>query len=78
MDSRNWIARAAAHSGGVVNNRARIMALNVGKGTGAECAYCHKPITCEQIEYQVEAFVLSGLRTLRLHRLCHHLWESQG
>jgi hypothetical protein len=78
MERRNWIARAAVDLSGVADNRSRIVALNIGKGTGAACDYCHKPISAEQIEYQVEAFVLSGLRDLRFHRVCHHLWESHA
>jgi hypothetical protein len=76
MERRNWIARASADLTGFADNRARIVALHIGKGTGVACDYCHKPISGAQIEYQVEAFVLAGLKALRFHRVCHHLWES--
>ena len=77
MERRNWIAVAAAGITGVADNRSRIVALKSGKGSGAPCVYCHKPISADQIEHEVEALVLAGLKTLRFHRVCHHLWESQ-
>ena len=75
METFNWLARATPHLEQTADG-ARIITLNVGKGTGAECAYCHKTIDPTQLDYTVEAFVLAGLRTLHFHRACHHLWEN--
>jgi hypothetical protein len=73
MRPLNWLAGTqAAH----VESRAQIVAITVGAGSGGECAYCHKPILREDVEYAVEAIVLGGPRTLHFHRLCHHIWES--
>lgn len=73
MRSPNWLARTQA---AYVDSRTQIVAIRVGKGSGEECAYCHKPITPDSVEYAVEAIVLGGPRTLHFHRLCHHIWES--
>jgi hypothetical protein len=72
MSTSRWVESARA---GDIDNRSRILALTVRSGTGIECAYCHKPIGSEAVEHQVEAFVLSRLRVLHFHRICHHLWE---
>ena len=45
-------------------------------GTGGHCAYCEKEIHPQSVEYEVEAFVGAGLRTLHFHRVCLHLWEA--
>jgi hypothetical protein len=55
--------------------------MSVYPGTGGLCAYCHKRIDAGAVEYEVEAYVAAGLRTLHFHRICLHLWEellSQG
>ena len=76
MTTLNWISRTTADTPTPIENRARIMYLQVGVGDGAECDYCHKKILPEAVEHKVEALVLGGQRTLRFHRVCHHLWES--
>jgi hypothetical protein len=73
MSTTRWIESARAVD---FDNRARILALTVRAGTGAECAFCHKPIGTEAVEHEVEAFVLSRRRVLHFHRICQHLWET--
>jgi hypothetical protein len=50
--------------------------MDVGAGTGGHCAYCEKEIQPQSVEYEVEAYVGAGLRTLHFHRVCLHLWEA--
>ena len=51
-------------------------ALLLPPGTGGQCAYCHKRIDRETVEYEVDAYIPAGLRTLHFHRVCLHLWEE--
>jgi hypothetical protein len=59
-----------------IENSARVVRMSVSSGTGVNCAYCHKVITAETVEYKVVAYVPAGLRTLHFHRVCLHLWET--
>ena len=45
-----------------------------GHGTGTHCAACGEPIEPTEIEFEV---ALGPSQTLRLHRLCHHLWQEE-
>jgi hypothetical protein len=54
------------------------MAVMASVGDGAECAYCRKPITAKEVDYEVEALVLGRLRTLHFHRLCQRLWDASA
>jgi hypothetical protein len=59
-----------------IENRAGVVRVSVGSGTGGECAYCHKRIDPQTVEYEVDAYIPAGLRTLHFHRVCLHLWEE--
>jgi hypothetical protein len=72
----HWIARAAPEALAGVGNRATVIGLSVGDGSGAECDYCHKTIGAGAVEFKVEAIFHAELRTLHFHRICHHMWES--
>ena len=74
MNPMNWMPQSMDARTANFENRARIVRLTIDRGHGAECAYCHKRIGAEEPDYEVEAFVLAGLRTLHFHRACHHLW----
>lgn len=76
MNGLNWINLSEFAQAACVENRARVLGLTVRAGSGAECAYCHKAIEPEAVEYEVEALVLAGQRVLHFHRVCQHLWES--
>jgi hypothetical protein len=58
-----------------IENRSRLVGLTVSSGTGGECAYCHKEIHADAVQYTVEVYVATALRTLHFHRICLHLWE---
>jgi hypothetical protein len=75
MSTRNWIDRSTGQAARI-DNRARIVAVTTTIGDGTECAYCHKPISTDAVDYEVEALVLGRLRTLHFHRLCKHLWDA--
>jgi hypothetical protein len=76
MNTSNWMMRSPAWQAARVENRARILSLTVSDGSGNECAYCRKPIGAGAVEHQVETLVITGVRTLCFHRICHHLWED--
>jgi hypothetical protein len=76
MIALNWLSKTTADPATRIENRARIVRLTVGVGDGTECDYCHKEILPEAVQYEVDAVLLGGERTIRFHRLCHHLWES--
>ena len=76
MDNLNWLAKSQHGRATALENRTRILAVSTQPGTGAECAYCSKTITATSVEHWVQAIVRGGVRTLRFHRGCHHLWES--
>jgi len=77
VDATNWIWRGLQPAAPpVIENRARIVRMNVNTGTGGPCAYCEKEIQRESVEYEVDAYVGAGLRTLHFHRVCLHLWEA--
>lgn len=59
-----------------IENRAGVVRVSVSSGTGGQCAYCHKRIDRETVEYEVDAYIPAGLRTLHFHRVCLHLWEE--
>lgn len=59
-----------------IENRAGVVRVSVSAGTGGQCAYCHKRIDRETVEYEVDAYIPAGLRTLHFHRVCLHLWEE--
>ncbi len=79
MNEQHWIKRASAATLATLNaseNRTRVLALSVRAGSGAPCSYCHKSIDATAVEYEVQAYVHTKVRTLHFHRICHHLWES--
>jgi len=77
VDATNWIWRGLQPAAPpVIENRARIVSMAVSRGTGGRCAYCEKEIQPQSVEYEVEAYVGAGLRTLHFHRVCLHLWEA--
>lgn len=76
MDLPNWISRAVRSSAVQIENRARVLRMDVDSGNGDYCAYCHKQINADDTEYDVDAYVAAGLRNLHFHRVCFHLWES--
>lgn len=45
-----------------------------GRGSGTHCAACGETIESTQIEFEV---ALSATTMLRLHRLCHHIWQEE-
>jgi hypothetical protein len=77
MSTQNWINRQTGHAARL-DNRPRVVAVTSSIGTGLECAYCHKPIAPDTVDYEVEALVLGRLRTLHFHRLCQHLWDASA
>jgi len=72
----NWIARALSLAAAPIENRARVVRMSIGPGTGGSCAYCHKRIEPESVDYAVDAYVATRLRSLHFHRICLHLWEA--
>ncbi len=79
MNEHHWMKRASAATLATLNaseNRTRVLALAVRAGSGAPCSYCHKSIDATAVEYEVQAYVHTKVRTLHFHRICHHLWES--
>ena len=76
MDRTSWISRVPPSSPGAADNRSRVVRMNIGAGTGAHCAYCHKQIQPDAVEYEVDVYVAAGLRTKHFHRVCLHLWEA--
>jgi hypothetical protein len=46
-----------------------------GKGTGQSCSGCGRPITADQVEYEMD---LPGARVaMRLHQSCLEVWDNQ-
>jgi len=77
VDATNWIWRGLQPAAPpAIENRARIVRMTVNAGTGGPCAYCDKEIQTQSVEYEVDAYVGAGLRTLHFHRVCLHLWEA--
>jgi hypothetical protein len=77
VDATNWIWRGLQPAAPpAIENRGRIVRMDVSAGTGGHCAYCEKEIHPQSVEYEVEAYVGAGLRTLHFHRVCLHLWEA--
>lgn len=77
MATQNWIDRPTARAARF-DSRPRVVAVTPSVGTGLECAYCHKTIGTDTVDYEVEALVLGRLRTLHFHRLCQHLWDASA
>jgi len=77
MPTPNWIDRPKARAARI-DNRPRIVAVMASVGNGEECAYCRKPITAKEVDYEIEALVMGRLRTLHFHRLCQRLWDASA
>ncbi len=77
MSAQNWIDRSGGRAPRI-ENRARILAVTTSVGSGTECAYCHKPIATDTVDYEVEALLLGQLRTLHFHRVCKYLWDASA
>ena len=45
-----------------------------GRGDGTHCAACGETIESTEIEFEVD---LGRGTVLRLHRLCHHMWQKE-
>jgi len=77
LNTTNWFSKAALHSIPPTENRARVVRVATGPGTGESCAYCYKQIDGQAVQYAVDAYIAAGvLRTLHFHRVCLHLWEA--
>jgi len=76
VNTPNWISRALSLATVPIENRARVARVSVGTGSGGPCAYCHKRIEPEAVEYEVDAYIAARLRSLHFHRVCLHLWEA--
>jgi hypothetical protein len=48
-----------------------------GRGTGACCDLCHRPIEPNEIEYEVEISTPAAMQILYLHLRCYHEWAAQ-
>ena len=77
MNADSWIMHALPRASTGGNEERGLVRLQVGLGSGAECDYCHGAIGPNEVEFEVETFVLCGLRTLHFHRACHHQWEAR-
>jgi len=49
--------------------------IAAGYGSGRICAACGKPVTAEQVEYDVEDSRTSG--RLQFHLGCHAVWQLE-
>lgn len=47
------------------------------RGSGAACALCGRPISAEEIEYEVETKLNGTAGTLQFHRACHSIWHTE-
>lgn len=45
-----------------------------GTGVGEICSLCAEPITPSELEFEL---VFASRQTLRLHRICHAVWEQE-
>jgi hypothetical protein len=48
-----------------------------GKGSGASCHMCGRPIKAQEIEYEVELPPEGAGRCLRFHFDCYRVWDAQ-
>jgi hypothetical protein len=46
-----------------------------GSGAGLPCSLCDRPISPEQIEYELQFAANPSRLTYRFHRICHEAWE---
>jgi hypothetical protein len=46
-----------------------------GPGTGKLCSLCARPISREEIEYEVDAEMQQGVRNFRFHLVCQSAWQ---
>lgn len=76
MSDSSWITKSAAGQEAYLDNRMRIITVSEQDGAGRECAYCGKLIYHGTVARRVKAILPAGIRTLRFHRVCHHLWET--
>ena len=47
-----------------------------GYGSGSKCPACEQPVTCNQIEYDVD-YPGNGTPVLSLHLGCYVLWQIE-
>lgn len=64
--------RALLASGMLPPAGARVIA---GHGTGRRCVICHEPVTCEEVEYELEG-VSRGI--LVCHLPCFKVWRDES
>ena len=48
-----------------------------GPGSGQPCALCDKPVSSNEMEYEIEASVDGGVRSLRFHVVCEAIWQLE-
>lgn len=72
----SWISRAGPQATLGIQNRAQVVRKRIRLGANEECAYCRKRVAADAVEFEVEAYVPAGLRTLHFHRVCLPLWEG--
>jgi len=76
MDTPSWISRARPYAAPPVQHRAQLVRKRIGLGANEECAYCRRRIEADAVEFEVEAYVPAGLRTLHFRRVSLPLWEA--
>lgn len=57
--------------------RVEVLRLWGGRGTGQLCALCDKPITPDEIEYEVECCLDRSARTFWFHIACQRAWQLE-
>ncbi len=57
-------------------HRARELRLWGGRGRGAGCDECSRPIDATQTDFEVEAELDGGRVTLHFHRQCYDNWKA--
>jgi hypothetical protein len=56
--------------------RARALRTWGGRGSGLSCDLCDAPITGDEPEFELQLDAIPSGETVRLHRLCHTLWNE--
>jgi hypothetical protein len=47
-----------------------------GKGCGAPCDFCRVLLSCDEVEYEVEARIADETVMLHFHPRCHDAWRT--
>jgi hypothetical protein len=48
-----------------------------GKGTGLDCLVCGRPITSQQVEFELQFATQPTRFVVRMHRQCLAIWERE-